>query len=349
MDQLSMNLSEVIGRGTFGTIYSYLDKYAVKVAKTTKAGDQLEEEVDILEKCKGEGIPTVYSMATHLGNQCVVMELLGESLQSKFNQAHKSFEYSTVARIGLQMIDRLEHIHNCGIVHRDLKPSNICVGLEDESKLYLIDFGLSVKLSKDCFGYQNKRKSRGFEGNFFFSAAESQLDNTISKKSDYESLTYIMLLFLKQDLPWGDLCNEGAKNNELIARMKNDEAIEKLCEGLPEEFREFVFYIRNLESNYSPNCQFLKNLLLKSLGKGSSKTSLPKFEWESISPSLKPKKRSKKSHHSKTPLTSPPAQSPAKTTSGSSPKHFTYKKRQKKLTSKILDQGLIPEGLFECL
>ncbi|CAI2373223.1 unnamed protein product [Moneuplotes crassus] len=344
-------LDEIIGQGVFGVIYSYLGKYAVKVEKPKdQRVGKLKEEAEFLEKCEGEGIPKVYKVASQEGNQSMVMELVGENLNKKFNQAGQVFSYNTVALIGLQMIDRLEHIHSRGVIHRDLKPSNICIGLEDKSKLYLIDFGLSVNLSKNKFGYQNKRKARGFDGNFFFGSAEAQLDNIISKKSDYESLTYIMLLFLKQSLPWDELCKEGRKNNELIAKMKNDDVIEKLCDGLPDEFREFVFYIRNLEPDYSPNCKHLKTLLLKSMGLDSLKPWLPKFEWDEESKRLSARKSTKRSVRTKgTAKALSMKKLSYKTCTSTTTKKSSFNKREAKLSCKVHEENLIPEGLFECL
>jgi vaccinia related kinase len=44
----------------------------------------------------------------------------------------------------LQILDRLEVLHNAGFYHGDLKLANIVQGVENPEKLYLIDFGLSA-------------------------------------------------------------------------------------------------------------------------------------------------------------------------------------------------------------
>ena len=50
--------------------------------------------------------------------------------------------------IGLQLIDRLEALHKIGYIHRDIKPDNLAIGLKEKNKIiYLIDFGLSKKIS----------------------------------------------------------------------------------------------------------------------------------------------------------------------------------------------------------
>lgn len=51
-------------------------------------------------------------------------------------------------QIGIQIIQRLQVLHELGFLHMDLKPDNIVLGThnmnsEDSSLIYLIDFGIS--------------------------------------------------------------------------------------------------------------------------------------------------------------------------------------------------------------
>ncbi|MBN1908966.1 MAG: protein kinase [Pirellulales bacterium] len=49
--------------------------------------------------------------------------------------------FRTVARLGIEAADALEHAHQCGIVHRDVKPSNLL--LDEQGKVWITDFGLA--------------------------------------------------------------------------------------------------------------------------------------------------------------------------------------------------------------
>src|SRR5687768_3170398 len=80
--------------------------------------------------------------------------------------------FRTVARLGKEAAEALEHAHEFGIVHRDIKPSNLLI--DHHGKLWVTDFGLArvqsgsgVTLTGDVVGtlrYMSPEQASGQGG-----------------------------------------------------------------------------------------------------------------------------------------------------------------------------------------
>lgn len=61
----------------------------------------------------------------------MIIDLLDHSLEDLFQSKGKKFSLSTVLKIGLQIISRLETFHLKGFLHRDIKANNFMIGRGD--------------------------------------------------------------------------------------------------------------------------------------------------------------------------------------------------------------------------
>eukprot|EP00826_Nyctotherus_ovalis_P039568 TRINITY_DN3814_c0_g4_i2.p1 TRINITY_DN3814_c0_g4~~TRINITY_DN3814_c0_g4_i2.p1 ORF type:complete len:185 (-),score=66.80 TRINITY_DN3814_c0_g4_i2:48-602(-) len=82
-----------------------------------------------------------------------------------------------------------------------------------------------------------------------------------SRRDDLECLGYVMVYFLKGQLPWQGLKAKDRKDKyEKIKAKKQMISIEKLCEGLPQEFVLYLKHCRSLNFEQTPNYFYLKSL-----------------------------------------------------------------------------------------
>jgi len=89
-----------------------------------------------------------------------------------------------------------------------------------------------------------------------------------------------MLIYLaKIGLPWMKLeIKKNLKEKAFEAlKLKKSIKIEKVCEGLPEEFIDYIKYCRNLDFEQDPNYDYLRNLFTLILIKENQKNDLNLF------------------------------------------------------------------------
>ena len=260
-----------IGEGSFGKIYlshniNTGEKFALKLENRNITPSLLEQEAYILCYLKGEGIPFIKSFGISTEFNVLVMELLGKSLEYLFEKKNNKFSLKTVCMLGIQMITRLQYIHNKHILHRDIKPDNFIMGLDNNSwKVYLIDFGLSKKYrSSRTLKHIKFAEHRKLIGTARYASINALAECEQGRRDDMEALGYVLMYFLKGNLPWQGLkINRRDDGYRKIYEKKKETTAEELCKGFPKEFCEFVNYTRNLEFEEEPNYDYLRNLLKK--------------------------------------------------------------------------------------
>ena len=265
-----------IGEGSFGKIYSAHninngELFALKLEKRNGTHSLLEIETYILCYLKGEGIPFIKSYGFSGEYNVLVMELLGKSLEILFKENNFKFSLKTVCMLAEQMITRLEYIHKKYILHRDIKPDNFTLGRGKKSHIiYLIDFGLSKKYKSSRGDHEHIKYSENKKliGTARYASINALKGCEQGRRDDMESLGYVLMYFLRGNLPWQGLkLYKGDDRYKRIYEVKKNTSAEELCAGYPRQLCEYIRYTRNLTFEQEPNYDYLKQLIYDIMNK----------------------------------------------------------------------------------
>lgn len=262
----NLSIVKKIGKGSFGEVYKAIENnskelYAIKIENKQS---RLEYEVELYKLLsRNKGIPKIKWFGKINDSRILIMEYLGPSLDDLYSFCKNQFCLKTVCMIALQIIDRIEFLHNNNIIHRDIKPDNFLIGTkQNKNIIYLIDFGLSKR-----YIINNKHikycKNKGFTGSFRYSSIRNHKGIEQSRRDDLESIGYMLIYFLKGKLPW-----QGLKGSSKQKRLKNiftvkrNTSLEDLCSELPIEFLEYMKYCRLLRFNEEPDYEYIKRLFI---------------------------------------------------------------------------------------
>ena len=284
----SIDPKKLLGKGSFGKIYAGInkttgDEIAIKLEPLNTEQPQLVYEYKIYKYLQnGFGIPRVYECSKDKKFTILIMDLLGESLEKKFNECNRKFSLLTVLMIMDQLVSRIEFIHSKNLLHRDIKPDNFLVGRGNKSNIiYAIDFGLSKKYRDSKTGLHIPyRDGKSLTGTARYASINTHLGIEQSRRDDIEALGYMMVYFLKGCLPWqGMIVNNPKKKYDKIKKLKYDIKLEDLCAGLPKECIKFIQYARDMKFEDRPDYNYLKSLLRKAAKNNGLAFDTSKFDW----------------------------------------------------------------------
>ena len=289
INQIIFNKYRIIkrlGRGSFGNIFlvEYQNKlYAMKLENTKKGYYILDKEVYLMIHLYGPRIPYVKSFGQCGYYNVLVMELLGKSLEDiKSILPSKKMTIPCICKLSYQMLQILEHIHKRSFIHRDVKPENFIMGLGPNNKfLYMIDFGFA-KTYRDptTLAHYPLKKNDGITGTARYASINTLRGFTQSRKDDLESLAYVIIYLSKGTLPWANITSDNKDElYNLITKVKFETTVENLCSGLPQQFLDFVRYIRGMTFEQEPDYKYLRNLFLIALQNTGGKMDFC-YDWD---------------------------------------------------------------------
>ncbi|CAG9317754.1 unnamed protein product [Blepharisma stoltei] len=260
-------IGTLIGKGSFGKVYFAIDlqsnkEVAVKIETKKSKHSQLSNESTILQELQGiVGIPRYVFSSDQGEYNILVMELLGESIRSKFSKCNKIFSLKTTLLISEQMLDRIKSLHDHGYIHRDIKPQQFVTPYCDkENLIYLIDYGLSKKYINKLGFHIPYTENCPFAGTYYYASINCHTGIQQGRRDDLESMLYSIAFLLRGDLPW--IPNSKQKFSAArihVIKLKTSPL--KLMKDAPYDFSELLCYVKSLQYDTRPDYDYIKGIL----------------------------------------------------------------------------------------
>lgn len=146
------------------------------------------------------------------------------------------------------------------MIYRDIKPDNFLIGANN--LIYIVDFGMAkAYLDPRTLQHIPYREKKSLSGTARYMSINTHLGREQSRRDDLEAMGHVFFYFLRGSLPWQGLTAASNKEKyEKIGMKKQDISLSELCNGLPEEFSQYLQYARSLKFDATPNYSFLRSL-----------------------------------------------------------------------------------------
>jgi serine/threonine protein kinase len=251
------NIIEKLSEGSYGIVCKAQNLrtnefVAIKFESKTSRSKTLKNEAKIYQHLgKQNGFPQLKWFGSENEYSYLVIDLLGVSL-SKIITQFKTISLKTIIIVGMQMIKRVQVLHNKDLLHRDIKPDNFLFGTEkDTNKLYLVDFGFSKRYNYNG-NHINEKTISTLVGSPNFVSTNIHKGIEPSRRDDIESCLYILIYMFFGTLEWTN-----KNSNEMLELKQN--IIEK--NELPTFIKIMLQYVHNMTFTEAPNYDYLINIM----------------------------------------------------------------------------------------
>lgn len=167
-------------------------------------------------------------------------------------------------------LSRVQTIHEKNLIYRDIKPDNFLIGrpgTKTANVIHVVDFGMAKQYrdpkTKQHIPY---RERKSLSGTARYMSINTHLGREQSRRDDLEALGHVFMYFLRGGLPWQGLKAATNKQKyEKIGEKKQTTLIKELCDGFPEQFNQYLTYVRNLGFEDTPDYDYLRELFTQAL------------------------------------------------------------------------------------
>lgn len=240
---------------------------AVKLEHKATKAPQLPLEYRFIKMIgPGEGFPRIVKIDECAGTyHAMVMELLGPSLEEVFNACDRKMNLKSVLYLSLQLVSRFQTLHSKNIIYRDVKPENFLLGrpgLDKENIVHIIDYGLAKEYINPESGVHIAfRGQKGAIGTARYMSVNTHFGKEQSRRDDLEALGYVIIYLTRGSLPWQGLpATDHRDRMRKIGDMKRKMPLEDICDKCPEEYVNYLKYVRNLDFYEAPDYEYLRKI-----------------------------------------------------------------------------------------
>ena len=258
---------EMIGEGAFGVVLKgehvfTKDKVAIKMERVSENSFMLKNESKIYLSLNKEGHVCGFPNLRWFGKDdefhYMVMDLLGESLAKRESSLNASLPLNVVAKIGRQMVSRLQVVHEKRLIHRDVKPDNFLFGLGRNSQVvHLIDFGFCKSYLDADQCHLTMESDRTMIGTPNFASINAHDGLSVSRRDDIESAIYVLYYLFLPLNKWNELFKKNLSNSEI--------KMVKMCvcnaDDTPSQLADVLKYCSRLKYEDAPNYRRIINML----------------------------------------------------------------------------------------
>lgn len=227
------------------------------------------------------GMPEYIGMGSHdietVKHRFIVLPRFGRDIYKIFVEQNHKFPLHTVFRLGCQVTNVLEYIHNREYVHMDIKGANILLGFGKggDKNVYLLDFGLACHYNTKVFKPDPKKMHNG---TIEYTSRDAHL-GVPTMRGDLEVLAYNLIEWSGAKLPWVEKKMltkpvEVQKSKEDF--MNNFEKSLKAAYGtdtVPGQISAFFKYLLTLKHDAKPDYSKIREMFEAGIKELSQKNS----------------------------------------------------------------------------